>query len=354
MKIVLICPANMIFMPYVKYYEEILKINNVDCNIISWDRLHIESERIGFTYRDRKKCHKRNYIDYYKFSKYIIKRLEELKPEKVVIFTLQLGHFLKNYLIDKYPRKYIFDIRDYNKFYRFSKFKRMIDISAFTVISSPGYKIWLPKSHKYIVNHNTLFKNICELRPLKRDIDDKKDINIYTIGFIRHWSVNIALIKNLKNLDGFVLSFYGDGMINQKLKNYIKKYNISNVYINGRYNKEDEENIYKKADLVNNFLLNNSTNCKTLLSNRIYNAVIYGKPLLSIKGTYLAEQIERHNLGLVLESLDQIDLKIKKYLRDLNIVEYQAGRLEFMKKVINDNNIFINKVEKFLQANQRN
>ena len=54
MKVALICPSNIIFMPYVKNYMEIFKDNHIKFDLILWDRFNIEEEnefqRIGSRY----------------------------------------------------------------------------------------------------------------------------------------------------------------------------------------------------------------------------------------------------------------------------------------------------------------
>lgn len=44
MKIALICPSVILYMPYVSNYEVILKNKNIDYDIINWDRFHIEDK----------------------------------------------------------------------------------------------------------------------------------------------------------------------------------------------------------------------------------------------------------------------------------------------------------------------
>ncbi|MFZ3577512.1 hypothetical protein [Virgibacillus sp. DJP39] len=346
MKVALICPANTLYMPYVHAYEKVLKEVNVDYTIINWDRLQIEQEKNEYKYSDKKNIHQRNFLDYINYKRFIIKKLKETEYDKVVVFTLQLAYFIKGYLISKYKHKYIIDIRDYNKIYKFTSFNRLIEYSDFTVISSPGYKMWLPESKKYVVNHNTPINDIKSVEPYNFKKQNGK-VNISTIGFIRHWDANINLVKNLKNDKEFNLIFHGEGTINEKLKYFVKENNIYNVQINGRYKKEEESSLYKNASLIN-MLLYNDMNSKGVLANRLYNATIYGKPLLSLEGTYLAKQIKEYDLGLVLDSTDEIASEIKLYLQRFNHVEYEKGRISFLEKVIKDNEYFNLKLKEFV------
>lgn len=345
MKIALICPSNIFSMPYVISYEKFLKDKNINYVIINWDRLQIEEPNNAFKYRDKKKGHQRKFWDYVKYKKFVLNILKKEKFDKVIIFTLQLSYFFKDYLMKQYKEKYILDIRDYNKIFKFYKFKKLIDNSSFTVISSPGYKMWLPKSEKYVINHNTTFRKIDDLEPLKIEWNNKK-ISIYTIGIIRHWDVNINLVNQLKNNEEYKLIFHGEGTINDDLKKYVKDQKIKNVQVFGRYNKEEEKNIYKNATLIN-IMLYDDINSKGVLANRLYNSVVFGKPMLTLKGTYLADQVEQYNLGLVLDSFEEMEHKINNYLNYFNADNYEKGRVEFFQKVIEDNNYFFENLHYF-------
>ena len=145
MKIALICPSNMLYMPYVDNYEAILKANEINYTIVNWDRFSIEKES-EFIYRDKKIGHQRNYFDYYKYYRFVLKILKNNRFDKVIVFGLQMAYFLNKYLIKNYKGNYIIDIRDYNKIIKIFNPAKIIKNSAVTVISSPGYKQWLPES----------------------------------------------------------------------------------------------------------------------------------------------------------------------------------------------------------------
>lgn len=308
MRIALIGDANMLHMPYVGNYEKILKECNVDFEIINWDRFQIEKNN-DLSYRDSKIGHQRNFYDYYKYQCFIKKQLNKTRYDKLIVFGIPLSCFLSNHLIKNYKGKYIVDIRDYHKIMKIFNPRNIVNCSDFTVISSPGYNAWLPGSNKYLVNHNTMMDDIGNLMPL--DIKFKKEkIKISTIGAIRHWDINIKLVDELKNNSNFNLIFHGEGTINEELNNYIDNNDINNVFVYGRYQKCDEGNLYKATDLVNMFLDHSNINSRTCLSNRLYNAALYGKPMIALDGTYLSEIIKQYELGLVMDSCDSIGKKL--------------------------------------------
>lgn len=343
----LICPSNILYMPYVKNYETILKENNIDYDIINWDRFGNE-EISEFTYRDSKVGHQRNFFDYYNYKKFIIRHLNSIKYDKIIVFGVQLAFFLKKVLQKKFKGNYIIDIRDYNKILKIFNPIEVIKKSSFVTISSPAYKEWLPITDKYIVNHNINVRSIDRLIQPKEY--NKEEISISYIGALANFEENRDLINALKGSSKILLKFHGQGTINNKLEKYIKEHDIGNVQIYGRYEKEKESELYIQADLINMILYNKNINDKTCLSNRLYNSALYGRPMVAIKGTYLSELIKMYDLGLVINSYDNIEEKLLNYLSIINIEEYNKGRIKFLNKVFKENITFIKDFTNFLSS----
>lgn len=347
LKIALICPSNMLYMPYVDNYETILKKSNVDYDIINWDRFMIEDENNPLIYRDKKIGHQRTFFDYYKFNKFIIKHLNAVKYDRVIVFGIQLTFFLKNILQNKFRENYIIDIRDYNKIINYFNINKSINNSSFTVLSSLGYEEWLPSSDKYIINHNTQIESLDELKSPDK-LFNKEKINIAYIGAIRDYQVNIDFINSLKNTNFIDMFFHGEGDINKDIQKYLNSNSIKNVYLTGRYNKEDEKKLYDDNDLINVLRYDDGINNKTALPNRLYNAAINGKPMIAVNGSFLSVTIKDNKLGLVVNSFKDIQEQIKKYLREFDREKYNQGRNVFFQNIIEENDYFQRKLKMFV------
>lgn len=338
MKIALICPSNKLFMPYVSNYEKILREEEVDYDVFIWDRLKIEDPNNKFVFADSKKGHQRNILDYYKYRKFLLKKLEKGQYNKFIVFGIQLSFFLQD-LLKKHQNEYLIDIRDYNKILKFWSLGSVVENSKFTVISSPYYKEFLPMSEKYIVNHNTQITSLDEINEVS-DLNPKKTINISNIGAIRDLDINIKFIDSLKDNKNINLSYHGEGDINRLIIDHIKENKINNVIMTGRYNKKEESALYEKSDFINVLRYNDGINNKTALPNRLYSAVIYGKPILAFQGTYLAKVVSDYNLGLVLDSFNEIEKKFKLYYQNFEKTKFNSGRKKFLQKVIEENRYF--------------
>lgn len=348
MKIALVCPSNMLYMPYVNNYTKILDEIEADYSVINWDRFKIEKEG-EFIYRDSKIGHQRNFSDYFKYSRFVLNILKKNNYDKIIVFGIQLVFFLNRYLLKKYSNKYIIDIRDHNRIIKYFNIGKAIDKSTFTVLSSLGYKEWLPKSNKYLINHNTKIESLDELREVKPfELSIGNKISVGCIGALRDYKINIDFIESLKNIELIQLNYHGEGDINIDISRYLLKYGIDNVNLTGRYDKDEEEGLYSKNDIVNVLRYIDGVNNKTALPNRLYNAAIYGKPMLAFEGTYLSEIIKKYNLGIVVGSFDNIERKIMEYINNFDFKIYENGRDVFFETVMKDNKEFRERVEEFL------
>jgi len=304
-------------------------------------------EEKGNTYKDKKIGHQRGFFDYLKFKAFLLGKLNNNSYDKIIVFGIQLIYILKEFLEKKYKGEYVLDIRDYHKIIHFSNIKSIIGNSTFVVLSSPGFKQWLPPSNKYVINHNTHLNNIYDIKSVTNFNEDK--LTISNIGATRDFSVNRDLIQSLKNSNRINLNYHGEGDINQDILAYVQRTKISNVLFTGRYYPEEENKFYSKSDIINVLRYNDGINNRTALPNRLYNALINGKPLLAYNGTYLAEIITANNIGIVLHSFNTIENDILKFIKNYNTQKYDEDRRSFLERIIQENKKFEEELIKFIK-----
>ena len=280
----------------------------------------------------------------------IIRNLNRANFDRVVVFGVQLSFLLRRHLIKYYRNKYVVDIRDYNRLLSIVSIKKIISNSFFTTISSIGFQEWLPISDKYVVNHNiksSYLKESCYTRLCRGHLENK--IRLSYIGSIRDVEVNIKLIDDLCGSKNVLLEYHGNGIASSILQRFVDKKNVRNISITGRYTKEQEEIYYERSDLINILISSKGINNKTLLTNRLYQAVIFGKPILTIKGSYQASLIEEFNLGIVVDDVTNIETAIFNYLKSFNVAVYNDGRERFFSKVMQENRLFEKKIVSFVE-----
>lgn len=345
MKLLLITPSNTIFMPYLKNYRLLLDQANISYDIVLWDRYQMP-ESAKYIFRDNKIGHQRNIKDYIGYSFYIKRILKQNNYDKIVVFGLQLLYFLKRQLITQYPGRYIIDIRDYNNVLNLFRINRAVKHSFTTVLSSRGFLSWLPPSNNYLISHNTTLENIqnTQIKTFKQD----EAIEIGYIGSVRDYKINMQLIQQLANNPRYQLFYHGEGIANRDIKRFLIAERIHNVTFTGRYLPKDELFLYRQSQVIN--ILRDETHFdnRSALPNRLYNAVIVGRPIIAFSGSYMAEIIERYHLGVLINQIEEFEQVLENYLSDFDATAFLEGRQAFFDQVEQENKLFADKVLTFI------
>ena len=83
------------------------------------------------------------------------------------------------------------------------------------------------------------------------------------------------------------------------LEGYCKRNNIKNVVFKGEFKNEDKPEIYREIDFINAIYGNKSLEVTTALPNRLYDGILFKKPIIASKGTYLGEVIKKYGFNAV-------------------------------------------------------
>lgn len=343
MKLAIILSGNTYRFPYLSYYINQLNKENINYKIICWNRQLInEGNAISFNLKQSEnKGYLFRLMSYIKYKNFVITQLKQDQYDKIIVSTIAIGVLLYPFLKKKYKKKYIFDIRDYSLIINFCYpvFTKLINDSYCTVISSDGFKKWLPKNHNYYITHNFPFGiTQKEISCFKYDnktnpIDDH--IVITTIGSLRDYSVNKKVIDALKNNERFYLNFIGVGPAFKPLKDYASKNNVLNINFYGYYEKKDELKLLSNSNFINN-LTYDDLNSKTLITNRFYLSVVLGIPMIVKMNTNQAVLCNKFKLGCVLNTKYSMEKQVMDYVINFNEYEYNIGRDNFIKIVSKD------------------
>lgn len=355
--VLLICPAAPNDMPYLRPYIDCLESYNIayDVIYISWD-----NEKNTFTKNyymfDGSWSFKFNssiekIYKYYKFSRVVIKKLSKGRYTHVITMGIACSIFLSNFLKRNFCGKYIYDIRDYSQVLRSSLCsylnKELLRHSYINVISSNGFKKWLPNNSniEYIMCHNTTLDKVAVTND---DIDMSKPLKILTIGQIRDLEANTYVIEQLSNNDNYELVFAGKGKTLECLQRVAEDKGYKNIKFLGKYNKENEDSIVESATFIN-VCMGHDMISDFLLSNRLYLAARMKKPLISFDGCYQADIINKYNLGLVVKRDDLLPVKLQEYIHSFNADRFVVGCTDFLMEVQDELRIYHNKLDSFLR-----
>ncbi len=348
MHIGLLIPAERNFCPYLKNFTSILDECSIDYLVVQWDRLS-STEGIDFTYKDGKPSDRKNFFEYICYAKFIKKLVHENNISQFIIFGLPLLMALK-YIGALKNINYAVDVRDYHKSFHFPGVKNALDYANFVSISSPGFETWLKTRAEILISHNAinLLKSDLECAPSQVNLGSP--VNIGTIGALKDLPVNKLILENFANHPEFHFLYDGLGNINQELKDFCKKKEISNISFSGYYHPDDENQLYKRCDYISMFMTLGGKNNNTLMSNRFYNAVLYGVPMLTLAGSYLSQQMRNYNLGLVFSSIENFRSEFNAERAKFDLQAYECGRIKFLEAIRSDHLKFTSRLKSILES----
>lgn len=334
---------------YTKYFEE----HGIEYDIIYMDKYN-EEEEIGAKniYRfvnviDRKwsKIHK--VIKYSKFINYAKKVIKREKYDKIIVWNdvaiLMFGMFLAK----KCKHKYCLNCRDYNGenipivYY---VFKKVIENSYFTTISSGGFRTFLPK-HDYIdlYSYNDKLLQSCEPRKQL----SYSPLRIGFIGNVRFFEENYKLLNCLKNDSRYEIHYHGSNA--DIVEEYAKSNGFNNVICSGAFQVNETGRYLDECDIINNIFGNENIAVKTLTSIRLFHAAHMHMPILVSKETYMEELINAYGIGYVVD-FDDKDLAnhLFEWYKNIDFEEFERNCDRLICIAIKSNNEFYDKLQEFL------
>ena len=341
MKIGIITFSDRNNMPYLKYYEDIIRKEKVDYECIFWDRFaNGETEKTNNEYTLHIKClpgaNKLGKIIPMLKYKYIIEEI--IKKEQythLIILTTLPGVLINKLLLKQFKNKYILDIRDYTyEKYTFYKkiVDKLVDNSFFAAISSKGFLRFLNDNERIITCHN--ISNVEEIKETCADFRNKKQITIGFLGNIRYFEENCKLIDALANNPKYKLVYIGKPNVDCDLEGYCKNKSIKNVVFKGEFKNEDKPKLYKEIDLINALYGNDRLEVTTALPNRLYDGILFKKPVIATKGTYLGDIVDKFHLGIFVDINSSFFKKyMDDYIKDFKKFEFNRS-CEYIFKII--------------------
>ena len=345
------------YCPYLKKYEDILIENNIEYEVLFWNRSAIEYNNSNYIPFDKPSELKENKLlkvrDFYCFRKWLLRMIAKKKYDKLIILSTLSGILIQRRLVRHYSCNYIFDIRDYSyeKFYPFYLMeKRIIRHSAFTTISSKGFCKFLPSDYPYVLTHNI---SECDEKSDRNFIKkDVKMINVVWLGMVRYFEQQTMVMKKLSQDGRFNLWYYGAGAELYKFKQFASENKLKNVHFFGPYDNTDKAILLGKADIINNcYAVDIET--KYALSNKFYDGIFYHIPQLVEPTTFKAELTERYNLGIALDpKQDSFADKLYEYYIKIDEENFIRSCENVKRMVLAEEEECLNKIKNFLSSKE--
>ena len=354
-KIVILSAVNIKHMSLISLYTSILKEKKIPYDIVYMDK-YDEIEEIGAekTYRfvniiDHNWSTMKKVIRYFKFYSYAKKIIEREKYDSIIVWNDIAITMFGLYLSRRLKNKYCLNIRDYNGeenkliYYIFS---RAIRYSAFTTISSEGFRSFLPK-HDYVSLYSYNASLLSDARPKQMNKKIGEAIRISFIGNVRFFDKNKKLIDVFKNDPRYILCFHGTNA--SVLEDYAKEVKAENVECSGAFPIDQTKVFLEDADIINNVFGSQSIGSRTLTSIRLFHAAYMRIPILVSGNTYMETIINRYGIGFVVNDVDSnTPNELFDWYHSINQADFTNGCERLLQEAEKANSYFEEKVNEFI------
>lgn len=355
MKVLIVDTVSYNRAPYLQYYINACKEKKVPFDLFLWNR----DSQGGL--KQNKNIYTLNCVCPFGGSK-LKKILPMLKYRKALLKTIKKNRYthlvlintlapvmISSYVLKYFKGRYLIDIRDYTyeKIPYYKKIKnQLIQNSRFTTISSKGFLEFIDYNSKIIVNHN--ISNI-EQAIEKITLGAENPVRIGFVGSVRYPKENIKLIEAL-NGKNFLLKYVGPEVEGCNLQKYCQERRITNVIFQGKFENRDKEVIYRGIDIINSLYGDFSLEVTTAVPNRYYDALLFKKPIIASKGTYLGKLVEENGLGLSIDlAQEDIENKLTEYLKRFNTAQFLTNCHQALESIMVEQNNFYRQIQRFVQ-----
>lgn len=361
MKILILGFAKIKYMPYVNFYLDNIKKTSNEVHLLYWNRdLNDEdTSALSDITLHEFRCRQEDNVSpllkiksFVKYKKYALEILNSDKFDFIIILHSLPGALLCDALQKRYKGKYIFDYRD-STYERFKVYKntigKLVKGSIATFVSSNAFRRFLPESekNKIYTSHNMLMDSLSHRDEKEKYGVESDKIRIAFWGFIRNERVNREIIKKISQDSRFELHYYGrEQQTAINLKEYVRELNAKNVFFHGEYKPEDRYKFVRETDIIHNIY--NDGNMMIAMGNKYYDAAFFYIPLVSMRGSFMAETAKRAKIGFEADPYDEdfseqlftaySRLDRKQFLRNCDkelervIYEYNSGA-DFIRRV---------------------
>lgn len=231
--------------------------------------------------------------------------------------------------------------------------RNLVKHAKFTLLTSEGFKDFLDQDKgNYIIQPNKVNRKIYNV---DRKILSLKDNNIIFsfVGSIRYASMMRFAEVVGKYFPQHEFHFYGVANVKstqEKLDEMTSKYN--NIKLFGEFrNPDDFEKIYNAVDVVVVTYGVESLNETILDPNKLYEGILFCKPLIATKDTFLGRQIEKYKCGITIDS--STEESIKKAIENIcikSLNEYSLNESKIDREFVFDNMSELEKILKSVDA----
>lgn len=231
--------------------------------------------------------------------------------------------------------------------------RHLIENSFITAFRSEGFIKYLFGNNKpdnVIAITNRLNKNILNIDPVAKRDDDAKALKIGFVGYIRYNAIYNFVKVFCSKYPQYEFHFYGTFTVDRDKKQFEQLKQFPNCIFHGAFKSpEDLPRIYSGIDLVLSTYDIERTNVLYAEPNKIYEAIFFRTPIIVSSGTFLAEKVNRLNIGFDVDAMNESSIigLVNNLTSDLLLEKKKSIELIPMSDVINVNDFLFERLSKF-------
>lgn len=340
-------------IPYIKFYEDYLKKHNHAYDIVLWNRSRHQIDiPNAYVYKGKDRHTKAGkLLPFMGWRRFVLRLLKHQRYDRLIVLTTLPAVLLADKLLGEYRNRFWFDIRDFT-YENISLYKevvaKLVYAAAAVSISSPAFRSFLPESDKIYLTHNIsnqeAAESHCSLTPIH------SPITIGFVGGIQFFDQNKLLLQQFANHPGFRLKYVGKPHLGCDLEPFCQTNGITNAEFLPAFTNDQKPAIYREIQLINCVYGNHNPVVRLLLPNRLYDCVLFKKPILVSAGTYLSEIVDQYHLGLSVDAeTDDVVHAVSSYLDTFDPVVFERGCHEFLEKVEQEITVYNRVLHTFCQ-----
>lgn len=342
--------------PYARQYEEEILKQGFQYDIVFWDRFSKGPlKKNGNEYIFQCPCtlggnKLKKFYPFYLFRKTILQILSSVPYDKLIILNTMPGFLLQDVLLQHYKGRYVLDIRDYT-YEKYALYKSrvlsLVDNSCFTALSSRGFCQFLGTHSKFVITHNISNELAKENEPTLSK--HKSSICLGFVGVARAYEANTLLISKLAGKERYFLKYAGYHYPDCDLQEFCRQHQYAAVRFFPPYKNEEKPLLYKDIDIINTIFGDNTLEVSTNLPNRLYDGLLFQKPLLASKNTYTGNLVEKYKIGLAVDvKRDDVYGELNRYVNNFDEEAFLTATETLLKKICEEQDRFHKNIERFI------
>ena len=343
MRVGIVAANNIRYSPYIFFYTEILKKIDVEYELIIADRYGLKESFDSVVHVLPWDHRQKTIVNYLKYTSKVKSIIRKQRYDALIILTSVNAAFLGMWLKHHYKGRYIVDIRDYsheNIYPYFMLEKIAVQNSLMNVISSRKFTEFLPQA-EYSVCHN--FNENARIVPCFQRSEGQ--ITIGYVGGVSYVDQCKKLMALVVKDSRFKMEFFGTSTKEEQMRRAIDEFDCERIIFHGAYSAAEKESILHKVDILFNAYGNGIPLLDYALSNKLYDSLIYKKPILTCPGTYMTEMAGPFAYPIDLSRETSLDALYNWYMKvdGSKAVEYAENR---MASIVLENRVTKAKIEK--------